>query len=120
MRSTVDDVRPVRRRALDLAELACERERLVDELDRLEQAVGDPELERLGGGQQLVLPQRVQHDHLRRGLGADQARQELRAAPGRDDRERHLGEADVADVRGERARGAVQRELEAAAERTRR
>ena len=111
------ELRPVRLDALELAELAREAERLVDELDRCDQAVGDPELERLGRGQQLVLAQRVQHDHPRRGFGADQLRQQLRAAPGRDDRERDLGKADVADVRRECARGAMQRELETAAER---
>ena len=59
-------------------------------------------------------------DHLRGRLRPDELRQELRAAPAGDDREEDLREADVADVRRERARVAVQRELEPAAERRRR
>jgi len=111
------ELRPVRCRTLDLRELPCEPKRLVDELDGLDEPVRDPELERLRRGQQLVLAQGVQHDHLRRRLWPDQVRQELGAAPRRDDRERHLGEADVANVRREGAGGAVERELEPAAER---
>ena len=77
-----------------------ERERLVDELDRLEQPVGDAELERLlrrraacsGAAGSATIT-------LAAASGADEPRQELRAAPARDDREGDLGEADVANVR---------------------
>ena len=80
-------------------EVDRELQRLVEELDRLEQPVGETELERLRRGQELVLAKRVEHDQLRGGLRPDQARRQLRSAPGRDDRERDLGEADVPDVR---------------------
>ena len=113
------ELRPVGLGALDAAgldELDRVRERLVDELDGLEQPVGEAELDRLGRGEQLVLAQRVGHDQLHRRLRPGQPRSELRAAPGGDDREEDLGEAEVADARRDRARVAVQRELEPAAE----
>ncbi|OLE01687.1 MAG: hypothetical protein AUG91_00640 [Actinobacteria bacterium 13_1_20CM_4_69_9] len=51
-------VRPVRRRAFErtVGERACERERVVDELDGFEQAVGDPELGDVGSSEHPVLP----------------------------------------------------------------
>ena len=110
------EFRPVRLDASELAELARKLQGLIDELDRIDEAIRNPELEGLRRRQQLVLAQRVEHDHLRRRFGTDQLRQELRATPGRDDRERHLGEADVPHVRRERARRAMQCELETAAE----
>ncbi len=109
------ELRPVGLRALERQRLR-ERERLVHELDGIEHAVGDAELDRVLGFQQPVLAQRIEDDHLRGGFRPDEAREELRPAPAGNDRERHLGEADVADVRGDRARVAVQRELEPAAE----
>src|SRR5438477_379275 len=61
-------------------ELAGERDRLVEELGRLEQAVGEAELECLRPAQHPVLPHRVLDDERDRGLDADEARDELRAA----------------------------------------
>ncbi len=83
----------------------------------LEHVVDEPELERVGGADQPVLLERVVDDQLHGRLGADQPRRELRAAPGGEEPEEHLGEADVADVRRHRADVAVERELEAASER---
>ena len=70
-----------------------ELERLVEELDRLEHVVDEAELERLGGPDHPVLPERVVDDQLHRRLGAEQARRELRAAPGGEQPEEDLGEA---------------------------
>ena len=79
--------------------------------------VDEPELECLPGTDQPVLPERVVDDQLHRRLGAHEPRGQLGAAPGGDEAEEHLREADVADVRGERADVAVERDLEPAAER---
>ena len=97
-------------------ELARERERLVDELHRLEQPVGDPELRDLRTGEHAVLPQRIRDDHLDRRLRPDEPRQELRAAPRRKEAEEDLRKGEVADCSRDRARRAVQRELDATAE----
>ena len=78
--------------------------------------VGEAELERLLRTQELVLPQGVEDDQLHRGLRADEAGCELSTAPGRDDRQEHLGKADVTNVRRDRPNVAMQGELEAAAE----
>ena len=94
-----------------------ELERLVDELDRVEHVVDEPELERVRRAAEAVLLQRVVDDELHGRARADEPRHELRAAPGREQPEEHLGEADVADVRRHRADVAVERELEPAAER---
>ena len=117
------DIRDVgevgRRLALPLARLDPaeeELERLVDELDRVEHVVDEPELECVRGAAQAVLLERVVDDELHGGARADEARNELRAAPGGEEPEEHLGEADVADVRRHRADVAVEGELEAASE----
>ena len=66
-----------------------------------------------GAGQHPVLAHRVLDDELHRRLGADQPRHELRPAPGRDDPEEALREAEVAHGGRDRARVAVERELDA-------
>ena len=113
---------PVRLAALDrrLHELEREGDRLVDELDRLEQPVGEAELDRVLRLEQPVLAERVRDDELDRLLRADQARRELRAAPGGEEAEEDLGEAEVAHRARDRAGRAVQRELEARRRGTRR
>ncbi len=58
-----------------------ERERLVEELDGLDECVGVSGLEGLLRVQHPVLPQRVLDDELHRLLGPDELRDELRAAP---------------------------------------
>ena len=100
---------------LDLLEQ--ERERLVEELDRLEQRVGEAGLERLLRVEHAVLAQRVLDDERHRLLGADELRDELRAAPAGDEAEEHLGAGEVADGGRDRPVVAVQRDLDAAAER---
>ena len=94
-----------------------ELDRLVEELDRLEDVVGEPELERLRGADQAVLLQGVVHDQPDGCLGAHEPRRQLRPAPGGEEPEEDLGEAEVADVRGDGADVAVERDLEPAAER---
>ena len=47
-----------------VGQLPCECQRLVDELRRLEQPVGDAEVRGLGARQHPVLTQRIRHDHL--------------------------------------------------------
>ena len=102
--------------AQSVRELEREPDRLVDELDRLEQPVGETKFEPLRAVEHPVLLQRVRHDELDRVLDADQARHELRAAPGGKDAEEDLGAREVADGAGNRARGAVESDLDAAAE----
>ena len=92
-------------------------DRVVEELDVVEERVGEAELGGLVGAEQPVLLERVRHDQLDGRRRADEAGRELGAAPGRDDPEEDLGEADVAHRAGERAEVAVERDLEAAAER---
>ena len=99
-----------------LHELERERDRLVDELHGLEQPFGEAELDRVLRPQQAVLAERVRDDELNRRLRPDEPRRELRAAPGGEEAEEDLGEAEVADRRGDRAGRAVQCELEATAE----
>ena len=91
-----------------------ELDRLVEELDRLEHVVDEAELEGVGGPDHAVLLERVVDDQLDGGLGADEARRELRPAPGGEEPDEHLGKAEVPDVRGDRADVAVQRDLESA------
>ena len=79
--------------------------------------VDEPELERVRRPAQTVLLERVVDDELHGGARADEARDELRAAPGGEEPEEHLRKADVADVRRHRADVAMEGELEAAAER---
>jgi len=109
------ELRPVCLRALD-HERRGERERFVHELDRREDPIRDADLYGLGRGEQPVLAQRIEDDDARRRVRADELRQQMRSAPAGDDRERNLGEADVADVRRDGARVTVQRELEPAPE----
>ena len=93
-----------RRLALALARLDApeqELDRLVEELDRLEDVVDEAELERLRGADQAVLLQGVVHDQPDGRLGTDEPRRQLRPAPGGEEPEEDLGEAEVADVRGE-------------------
>ena len=99
-----------------LRELSRERERLVHELHRLEQAVGDTELRDLRTGEHPVLSQRVRDDHLDGGLGPHEPREQLRSTPRREEAEEHLRQREVPDRGRHRARGAVKRELDAAAE----
>ena len=93
------------------------RERLVEELHRLEQRVGEPGLESLLRAQHAVLAQRVLDDELHGLLGADELRDELRPAPAGDEAEEDLRTSEVADRRGDRPVVAVQRDLDAAADR---
>ncbi len=76
-------------------ELEREGDRLVDELGRLEQAVREAELEGVRAGQHPVLAHRVRHYELDGRLDADEARDELRPAPGRHDPEEALGAGEV-------------------------
>ena len=94
-----------------------ERERLVEELDRLEERLGESGLERLAGVEHPVLPERVLDDEADRLLCAHEARDQLRSAPARDEPEQHLRAGEVAHVRGEGSVVAVERDLDAAAER---
>ena len=93
-----------------------ELERLVDELDGLEHVVDEAEGERLVGAREAVLAERVVDDQLDRGLGSDEPGQELGAAPGGEEPEEDLREAEVAHVRRERPHVAVERQLEPASE----
>ena len=90
-------------------ELEGEGDRLVDELGRLEQTLGEAQLERLATGQHPVLAHRVGDDELHRRVRAHEARDELRAAPGRDDPEEALRAGKVPDRGRDRARIAMQR-----------
>src|SRR5439155_6681411 len=107
------------RAALDaqaVRELQRKRDRLVDELDRLEQPIGEAELECLRGVEHPVLLQRVRDDELDRALHTDEARHELCAAPGGEEAEEDLGAGEVTNRGRDRSRRAVQRELDASAE----
>ena len=95
-----DDLRDVGEVGVELAlarlrprPVEQELDRLVEELDRLEHVVDEAELEGVGGPDHPVLSQRVVDDELDGGLGADEARHELRPAPGGEEPEEHLGEA---------------------------
>ena len=91
--------------------------RVVEELDRLEDVVGEPELERVCGADQPVLPERVVDDQPDGGRCAEEAGRQLGPAPGGEEAEEDLGEAEMADVGGDGADVAVERDLEPAAER---
>ena len=78
---------------LDLVEQ--ESERLVEELDRLEQHLGESGLEGLLRAQHPVLAEGVLDDELHGLLGADELRDELRAAPAGDEPEKDLGAREV-------------------------
>ena len=92
-------------------------DRVVEELDVVDELVGEPELDRLAGVQHPVLLQRIGDDQLDGCGGADEPRGELGSSPAGDDPEEDLGEADVAHRAGEGAEVAVERDLEPAAER---
>jgi hypothetical protein len=94
-----------------------ERERLVDELHRLEERVDVPRLVRLPRVEHAVLAERVLDDEPDRLLGADQPRDELRPAPSRNEAEKDLGAGEVAHGCRDRAVVAVQCDLDAATER---
>ena len=94
-----------------------ERERLVEELDGLEQRVRVAGLEGLLCVQHPVLPQRVLDDERDRLLGPDELRDELRPAPAGNEAEEYLRAGEVADRRRDRPVVAVQRDLHTAAER---
>ncbi len=106
---------PLARTFLDLVEE--KRERLVEELHRLQERVGEPDLESLLRAQHAVLAQRVLDDELHGLLGADELRHELCPAPAGDEAEEDLRTCEVADRRGDGAVVAVQRDLDAASDR---
>jgi hypothetical protein len=82
----------------------------------LQYRISKAELVRGPRVQHLVLPQRVR-DHEPDGvLDADEARDQLRAAPGGEDAEKDLRAGEVADARRDRSVVAVERDLDAAAE----
>ena len=86
--------RPARPRSAPVSTRAAQRERLLQEVGRLEQRVGEPELERLLGLQLPVLVQRVVDDDGDRAVGADQVGQQVGAAPAGDQPEEALGQAE--------------------------
>jgi len=91
-------------------------QRLGQEVGGLEHRVGDAEREGLRAVQHAVLAEGVLDDHLQRGFRADQARQQVGAAPAGQQAEEALGERDRGDAGGDGLVGAVQRELEPAAQ----
>ena len=93
-----------------------DRDRLLDEPLRLDDTVDKAELERLLRGEHLVLPQWVEDGELDGGLRPREPRRELGRSPGGDESEEALGRCEVADVVGDHAVVAVQRELDSAAE----
>ena len=97
-------------------ELRRESERLVHELGRLHQPVGETELVCAAPVEHAVLAQRVLDDELDGGSRSDQARHELGAAPARNDSEQALRAGEMAERRRDRACVTVERELDAAAE----
>ena len=109
---------PLARTLLDLVEQ--ERERLVEELDGLEQRVRVPGVECLPRVEHAVLAERVLDDERHRLLGSDQLRDELRAAPSGDEAEEHLRAGEVPYRGRDRAVVAVQRDLDATADAQRR
>ncbi len=91
-------------------------QRLLEEVGGLEHRVGDPEGERLGAADHLVLGEGVLDDELERGGRADQPGQQVGTAPAGHQAERALGEGDHRHAGRDRPVGAVQRDLQAAAE----
>ena len=89
----------------------------LQEVGRREDHVGDAEAVRLLCLEHAVLVERVLDDEGDGGVGAHQPRQQVGAAPDRGRAERALRQRDGRHARGHRAVRAVQRELEAAAER---
>ena len=92
------------------------RERLVEELDRLEQCVREAGFERLRRSEHAVLAERVLDDELHRLLRSDELRDELCSTPAGDEAEEDLGAREVADGRRDRAVVAMERDLDASAE----
>src|SRR5262249_46352062 len=80
---------------LDAADEKCDR--LVEELDRLEEFVGEAQLMSLRSGEHAVLAKRVGDDELDGALRADKTRDQLRSAPSGDDPEEDLGTREVPD-----------------------
>ena len=115
------DVREIGRRSplsgtlLDLVQQ--ERDRVVEELDRLEERVRVAGLECLLRVQHPVLPERALDDEPDGLLGADELRHELRASPARDEPEEDLRTREVPHGRRDRAVVAVERDLHSPAER---
>ena len=96
--------------------LRRDRHRLVDQPLRLDDAVDEAELVRLCRVQHLVLAHRVEDDQLHGRLGTCDSWSKLRCSPGRDEPEQAFGRREMANVVGDHAVVAVERELDAAAE----
>ena len=95
-------------------------QRLLQEVGALELRVGQPGLEGGVPAERAALVERVLEDQLDGRGGADEVRHQVGAAPAGDQAEHHLGEAEGRRRVLDGAVGAVQRDLEAAAERERR
>ena len=95
---------------------AGDRDRLLDEPLRLDDPVDKAELERLLRAEHLVLPHGVEDGELHRRFRAREPRSELGRPPGGDEAEQALRRCEMADVGGNHAVVAVQRELDTAAE----
>ena len=103
------------RRDLAVDDLGQPQQRLLEVVRGTEHLVDDAELGRLLDVQHLVLRQGVLDDHRDGGVRADQVRQQLRAAPAREQAEEDLGERDRRGVLRERPVVAGQRQFEPAA-----
>ncbi len=91
-------------------------QRLLQEVGAVEDRVGQPELVRGLPAQRLALVERVLDDQGDRLVGTEEVRHEPGTAPARDQAEHDLGQADGRRGVHDGAVGAVQRDLEAAAE----
>ena len=100
---------------LDLVEQ--EGERLVEELHRLEEHVGEPGLERLACVEHPVLAERVLDDEPDCLLGPHELRYQLCPAPAGNEPEKHLGAREMANGRCEGPVVAVKRDLDPASDR---
>jgi hypothetical protein len=94
-----------------------EKRQLVEELHRLQQRVGEPDLESLLRAQHAVLTQRVLDDEPHGLLRTDELRHKLCPTPAGDEAEEDLRTGEVADRRGDGAVVAVKRDLHSAADR---
>ncbi len=101
---------------LDLVEQQLER--LVEELDRLEECVRESPLVCLLPGEHPVLTQGVLDDEGHGLLGSDELRDQLRSAPARDEPEKDFGAGEVADRRRDRPVVAVQGDLDTSSDRS--
>ena len=99
---------------LDLLEQ--QRERLVEELDGLEERVSESPFVRLLAREHPVLTQGVLDDERHGLLGPDELRDQLRAAPAWDEPEKDFGAREVADRGRDRPVVAVERDLHAASD----